>query len=111
MRVAVLILMFAATASAGPVLRVSDLVGHWMVLRACGEGARYFEANGEFYGSCYDGIFTGRWRLPSSAKLIITPGRLGSKNDIVTILKFEALPDRMFLTVRWPDGVTEKWLK
>jgi hypothetical protein len=108
---AVLVLFAATSAVAARPLSVNDLVGNWMVLRACGEGDRRFSRNGEYFGSCFDTVESGRWLLPNSDKIVIIYGPKKSQSNTVQILKFEPLSDRMFLTVHWPDGRTEKWMK
>ena len=118
MRVALLVTLLAASASAAPVhVDVKDIVGDWVSLRGCSQSLYKFYANGEYRGYCFDMIESGRWSIREGDKIVI--GHYDAKDTVsaqsrretMTIVAFEPHSDRAFMYLKFRDGGQDKWMK
>ena len=89
-----------------------DLVGMWTTLRGrCGAGQHRFTASGDYASWCYHTVDLGKWSLRDSSAIVVhyTAGK--PHEEIIAITAFERQSDRTFISVRYHDGSSEKWMK
>jgi hypothetical protein len=112
-----LALIVAATLAAAPAtsshqIAPRDLVGMWTTLRGrCGAGQHRLTASGDYTAWCYDTFVQGRWSLRDSTDIVVHYSAGKPREEIIVITGFERQPDRTFISVRYRDGSSEKWMK
>ena len=105
-------ILAAAPATSSPHIAPRDLVGMWTTLRGrCSAGQHRFTASGDYTSWCYDTVILGKWSLRDGTAIIVHYSAGMPREEIIAISAFERQPDRTFISVRYRDGSSEKWMK
>jgi hypothetical protein len=107
------VILFTVTPTPASVrVTLNDLVGMWITVRGnCSEGQHRLSANGDYTMWCFDSISEGKWVLRGGNKIVVRHDPKKAEEEIITVLGFEPHSDRTFVTVGYPGGSCEKWMK
>jgi hypothetical protein len=105
-----------------PMLRRSELIGRWLEWQTCCEYPDLiFHADGTFWQSCGDKAgSSGKWHMVGGHEIILIhevydPTKPSAtdpnRHDHLIVLSVDRHSPRVSITLRYPNGSVQTWLK